>query len=119
MFITIDAFYDYLVKQGNSVKFSKDDFVGGSFVAVGLEGTLSFSQDTSKDGLVKTHLKAAHVGKNKNHSQITYSSMKKNLKSIKNRPILAYIHQLEVDGEQKSVFGWHAMHEGDNGEISL
>ena len=117
MFITIDAFYDYLVKQGNSVKFSKDDFVGGSFVAVGLEGTLSFSQDTSKDGLVKTHLKAAHVGKNKNHSQITYSSMKKNLKSIKNRPILAYIHQLEIDGEQKNVFGWHAMHEGDNGEI--
>ena len=117
MFITIDAFYDYLVKQGNSVKFSKDDFVGGSFVAVGLEGTLSFSQDTSKDGLVKTHLKAAHVGKNKNHSQITYSSMKKNLKSIKNRPILAYIHQLEVNGEQKNVFGWHAMHEGDNGEI--
>ena len=117
MFITIDAFYDYLVKQGNSVKFSKDDFVGGSFVAVGLEGTLSFSQDTSKDGLVKTHLKAAHVGKNKNHSQITYSSMKKNLKSIKNRPILAYIHQLEVDGKQKNVFGWHAMHEGDNGEI--
>lgn len=117
MFITIDAFYDYLVKQGNSVKFSKDDFVGGSFVAVGLEGTLSFSQDTSKDGLIKTHLKAAHVGKNKNHSQITYSSMKKNLKSIKNRPILAYIHQLEVDGEQKNVFGWHAMHEGDNGEI--
>jgi len=117
MFITIDAFYDYLVKQGNSVKFSKDDFVGGSFVAVGLEGTLSFSQDTSKDGLVKTHLKAAHVGKNKNHSQITYSSMKKNLKSIKNRPILAYIHQLEVDGEQKNVFGWHATHEGDNGEI--
>lgn len=117
MFITIDAFYDYLVKQGNSVKFSKDDFIGGSFVAVGLEGTLSFSQDTSKDGLVKTHLKAAHVGKNKNHSQITYSSMKKNLKSIKNRPILAYIHQLEVDGEQKNVFGWHAMHEDDNGEI--
>lgn len=117
MFITIDAFYDYLVKQGNSVKFSKDDFVGGSFVAVGLEGTLSFSQDTSKDGLVKAHLKAAHVGKNKNHSQITYSSMKKNLKSIKNRPILAYIHQLEIDGEQKNVFGWHAMHEDNNGEI--
>ena len=117
MFITIDAFYDYLVKQGNSVNFSKDNFVGGSFVAVGLEGVLSFAQDTSKDGLVKAHLKAAHVGKNKNHSQITYSSMKKNLKSIKNRPILAYIHQLEIDGEQKNVFGWHAMHEDDNGEV--
>lgn len=117
MFITIDAFYDYLVKQGNSVNFSKDNFVGGSFVAVGLEGVLSFAQDTSKDGLVKVHLKAAHVGKNKNHSQITYSSMKKNLKSIKNRPILAYIHQLEIDGEQKNVFGWHAMHEDNNGEI--
>ena len=117
MFITIDAFYDYLVKQGNSVNFSKDNFVGGSFVAVGLEGVLSFAQDTSKDGLVKAHLKAAHVGKNKNHSQITYSSMKKNLKSIKNRPILAYIHQLEIDGKQKNVFGWHAMHEDNNGEI--
>ena len=116
MFISIDSFYEYLVNKGNSLKFSKDDF-GGSFIAVGLEGILSFNQDTSKDGLVKAHLKAAHVGKNKNHSQITYSSMKKNLKSIKNRPILAYIHQLEIDGEQKNVFGWHAMHEGDGGEI--
>lgn len=116
MFISIDSFYDYLVNKGNSLKFSKDKF-GGSFVAVGLEGTLSFNEDTSKDGLVKAHLKAAHVGKNRNKSQITYSSMKKNLKSIKNRPILAYIHQLEVDGEQKNVFGWHAMHEDDNGEV--
>ena len=116
MFISIDSFYDYLVNKGNSLKFSKDKF-GGSFVAVGLEGTLSFNEDTSKDGLVKAHLKAAHVGKNRNKSQITYSSMKKNLKSIKNRPILAYIHQLDVDGEQKNVFGWHAMHEDDNGEV--
>lgn len=116
MFISIDAFYDYLVNKGSNLKFSKDEF-GGSFVAVGLEGSLSFNKDTDKDGLVKAHLKAAHVGKNKNRSQITYSSMKKNLKSIKNRPILAYIHQLEIDGEQKNVFGWHAMHEGENGEI--
>ena len=116
MFVSIDAFYDYLVNKGSNLKFSKDDF-GGSFVAVGLEGSLSFNKDTDKDGLVKAHLKAAHVGKNRNRSQITYSSMKKNLKSIKNRPILAYIHQLEIDGEQKNVFGWHAMHEGENGEI--
>lgn len=116
MLISIDTFYDYLVNKGSNLKFSKDDF-GGSFVAVGLEGSLSFNKDTDKDGLVKAHLKAAHVGKNRNRSQITYSSMKKNLKSIKNRPILAYIHQLEIDGEQKNVFGWHAMHEGENGEI--
>lgn len=116
MFISIDAFYDYLVNKGSNLKFSKDEF-GGSFVAIGLEGSLSFNKDTDKDGLVKAHLKAAHVGKNRNRSQITYSSMKKNLKSIKNRPILAYIHQLEIDGEQKNVFGWHAMHEGENGEI--
>lgn len=116
MFISIDAFYDYLVNKGTNLKFSKDEF-GASFVAVGLEGSLSFSNDTSKDGLVRAHLQAAHVGKNRNRSQITYNSMKKNLKSIKNRPILAYIHQLEIDGEEKNVFGWHAMHEGDNGEI--
>ena len=116
MLISIDTFYDYLVNKGSNLKFSKDDF-GGSFVAVGLEGSLSFNKATDKDGLVKAHLKAAHVGKNRNRSQITYSSMKKNLKSIKNRPILAYIHQLEIDGEQKNVFGWHAMHEGENGEI--
>ena len=116
MFISIDAFYDYLVNKGTNLKFSKDEF-GASFVAVGLEGLLSFSNDTSKDGLVRAHLQAAHVGKNRNRSQITYNSMKKNLKSIKNRPILAYIHQLEIDGEEKNVFGWHAMHEGDNGEV--
>jgi len=116
MFISIDAFYDYLVNKGTNLKFSKNEF-GASFVAVGLEGSLSFSNDTSKDGLVRAHLQAAHVGKNRNRSQITYNSMKKNLKSIKNRPILAYIHQLEIDGEEKNVFGWHAMHEDDNGEV--
>ena len=24
---------------------------------------------------------------------------------------------MEIDGEEKNVFGWHAMHEGDNGEV--
>jgi hypothetical protein len=68
MFISIDAFYDYLVNKGSNLKFSKDEF-GGSFVAIGLEGSLSFNKDTDKDGLVKAHLKAAHVGKNRNRSQ--------------------------------------------------
>ena len=112
-FMTLDNFYDFLVSKNQSLKFSKNES-GLSFI-VGLDGNLTFNKETLKDGLTSVHLKAAHVGRNKNQSKISEKSMKNNLNSIKNRPILAYIHQIEIDGEMKNVFGWHAMHEDDDG----
>ena len=112
-FMTLDSFYDYLVSKNKSFKFSKNE-TGLSFI-IGLDGNLTFNKETLKDGLTSVHLKAAHVGRNKNQSKISEESMKNNLNSIKDRPILAYIHQIEIDGELKDVFGWHAMHEDDDG----
>lgn len=116
--MSLDDFYNFLVEKNQSIQFSKEkdglDFVIG---LIGLDGNLTFNKETSKDGLVPVHLQAAHVGKNKNHSKITEKAMKKNLNSIKNRPILAYIHQIEIDGEKKDVFGWHTMHEDTDGNV--
>ena len=111
--MTLDDFYDYLVSKNKSIKFSKKE-IDSSFI-IGLEGNLTFNKETLKDGLTSVHLKAAHVGKNKNHSKIPEGAMKRNLNSIKDRPILAYFHQIEIDGETKNVFGWHAMHEDEDG----
>lgn len=113
--LTLDDLYNLLVLKNQNFKFSKEKKEVG--LIIGLEGNLTFNKDTLKDGLVPIHLKAAHCGKNKNHSKITEAAMKRNLNSIKNRPILAYIHQIEMDGETKDVFGWHAMHEDDDGNI--
>lgn len=113
--LTLDDLYNFLVSKNQNFKFSKQKEEVG--LIIGLEGNLTFNKDTLKDGLVPIHLKAAHCGKNKNHSKITEAAMKRNLNSIKNRPILAYIHQIKMDGETKDVFGWHAMHEDDDGNI--
>lgn len=113
--MTLDDFYNFLVSKNQSFKFSKEK-EGVDFI-IGLDGNLTFNKSTLKDGLVSIHLKAAHCGKNRNHSKIPEASMKRNLNSIKNRPILAYMHQIEIDGETKDVFGWHAMHEDNNGNI--
>ena len=42
--------------------------------------------------------------------------MKKALPTFKNKPILAYIHEIENEnGEKEEVFGWHAMHKDEDG----
>ena len=47
---------------------------------------------------------------------ISAQTMKKALPTFKNKPILAYIHKIEnEDGEMEEVFGWHAMHEDEEG----
>lgn len=113
--MTLDDFYNFLVSKNQNFKFSKGKEEVS--IIIGLDGNLTFNKDTLKDGLVPIHLKAAHCGKNKNQSKITNAAMKRNLNSIKNRPILAYIHQIEINGEVKDVFGWHAMHEDNDGNI--
>ena len=50
------------------------------------------------DGLMRVKIKVCHTGKNRNNSFISRESAEAAMPSFKNRPILAYIHQLD-DGE--------------------
>lgn len=109
--LTLDDLYNFYVNRNQSLKFNAKE--SGQPLVVQVPANItSFSNDEENmnDSLVPVHLKACHTEKNRNGSYISESKMKANLSSIKNKPILAYIH--EVDGVEE--FGWHAMHEKDD-----
>lgn len=57
--------------------------------------TFEIDEDNSRQGLMKIKVKVAHTGKNRNKSHISKENMEKAMPSLKNRPVLAAIHQLD------------------------
>ena len=79
-----------------------------------MQGGLRFDDDSNeKAGLLPVHLQSCHTNLNENGSFISDENMEKSLSTFKNRPILAYIH--EVDGQPE--FYSHNMHEDENGDV--
>lgn len=78
----------------------------------------NFEEDASKTGLMKIKIRILHVLKNRNGSYISKESAKDAAESVKGRPILAYIHQLD-DGSWD--FGGHEVEyiEDENGNVSI
>ena len=110
---TLAELYEY-VKTGRSFQYlAKDE---NEEISVALECNMTFATDDDNEnteGLVPVVLKACHTGTNINGSNIPDKSMKKALPSFANRPILAYIH--EVNGQPE--FYGHNMEEDENGEL--
>lgn len=102
------------VKTGRSFQYlAKDE---NEEISVTLECNMTFASDDDNEnteGLVPVILKACHTGTNINGSNIPEKAMKKALPSFANRPILAYIH--DVNGQPE--FYGHNMEEGEDGEI--
>lgn len=67
--------------------------------------TLNYEKDEDFEskGLMKIKVKVCHIDRNRNGSNITKENMKKAMPSLKYRPLLAYIHQLD-DG----TYNFHA-----------
>lgn len=83
-------------------------------LVVQVQGGLRFDDDSNeKAGLLPVHLQSCHTNLNENGSFISDENMEKSLSTFKNRPILAYIH--EVDGQPE--FYSHNMHEDENGDV--
>ena len=115
----VEDLYDFYVnKYKNSVHF--DAQKTGKSIVVQTHGTINF-ESTNKDteGLCPVHLQACHTSNNLNHTYISDDVMLAALPSIKNRPILAYIHNVVTDEhpEGQLEFYNHAMHEDENGEL--
>ena len=107
IYLTLDNLYDFYVSLNKSVKFNSQE--SGKSVVVQIPATIkTFSEDDDLT-LVPVHLKACHTGENRNKSYIEESKMKSKLSTLKNKPILAFIHT--VDGIEE--FGGHEMHEVD------
>ncbi|MCR4720936.1 MAG: hypothetical protein K5655_04340 [Lachnospiraceae bacterium] len=110
---TLSELNEY-VKTGRSFQYIAQDEKEEIGVTIECNMVFASSDDNENtEGLVPVVLKACHTGTNINKTNIPEKAMKKALPSFANRPILAYIH--EVDGQPE--FYGHNMEEGQDGEI--
>lgn len=90
----------------------------GFSIAVSVPATFDLEkyddEDLTHRGLVRLRFKVAHIGQNRNKTYISEENMKKAMPSLKNRPILAAIHQLD-DGSWD--FHKHDAAENEDGEV--
>lgn len=108
----LEDLYQFYAKSNNSVHFSTEDTDGAPLVVQTI-GKVMFDKDDEPEKLTKLKIRAAHTDINRNGSQINIDVMTNALPSLKNRPILGYIH--EVNGVPQ--FKGHEMHEDANGDI--
>ena len=88
--LTIDNLYEFFVQQGKNFNFSDNK----SPIVVSVPGTFASSED-EMPGMLKLKLKVCHTLLNRNGSFISQENMEKAMPTLKYRPILAYIHELE------------------------
>ena len=84
-------------------------------IVVQMHANIKFDENEydSKAGLTPVHLMSCHIGENLNGSNISEESMREAMPSFQNRPILAFVH--EVNGQLE--FYKHNMHEDEDGNI--
>lgn len=117
--LTIDNLVEFCIKNQFHHFSSKES---GYQLCVTIPSTFEIQEfneeDNSKEGLMKIKIRVLHTLKNRNKSYISKESAKQAAASIKGRPILAYIHQLN-DGSWD--FGGHEIEfvEDENGKMSF
>lgn len=93
----------------------------GYKLSVQVPASFEINEDTndySHQGMMKVKIKVFHTGLNRNGSHISEESAKKAMSSIKNRPILAAIHQLD-DGTWDFESHNIEIVENENGESEI
>ena len=113
--LTLDSLYKFFVEQNQTVNFSSKD--SGQPIVVKTGGYFS-EEDSDMPGMLKLKLKTCHIDTNRNGSHISKENMEKAMPTLKYRPILAYIHELD-DGTKD--FYAHNMEivENEDGESEI
>lgn len=113
--LTIDDLYKFFVEQNKNVNFSVQETK--TPIVVSVPGTFAKDEE-DMPGLLKLKLKVCHTDLNRNGSFISKENMKKGMPTLKYRPILAHIHELE-DGTKD--FYAHNMEivENEDGESEI
>lgn len=92
--LTVDDLYKCCI-ENDILHFSAED--SNKRLVVSTQGYFEAEEDDEiqeTEGLMGLKVKILHTGKNRNKSFISKESIEKYMSSIKNRPLLAYIHQL-------------------------
>ena len=113
--LTLDNLYQFFVEQNKTITFSSKE--SGKPIVVTTDGFFE-ADETDMPGMLKLELKVCHTKKNRNGSHISDANMEKAMPTLKYRPILAYIHELE-DGVKD--FYAHNMEivEDENGDAEI
>ena len=113
--LTLDNLYQFFVEQNKTVNFSSKD--SGKPIVVTTNGFFE-ENETDMPEMLKLELKVCHTDTNRNGSHISTENMEKAMPTLKYRPILAYIHELE-DGTKD--FYAHNMEiiEHEDGEAEI
>jgi len=113
--LTLDNLYQFFVQQNKSVNFNSKE--SGTPIIVTTQGYFATEED-DMPGMLKLKLKVCHTETNRNGSHISKENMEKAMPTLKYRPILAYIHELE-DGTKD--FYAHNMEivENEDGETEI
>ena len=113
--LTLDSLYKFFVEQNQSMNFSAKE--SGAPIVVTTDGFFSESE-SDMPGMMQIELKVCHIDTNRNGSHISKENMEKAMPTLKYRPILAYIHELE-DGTKDFYAHNIEVVENENGESEL
>ena len=113
--LTLDSLYQFFVEQNQTINFSSKD--AGKPIVVTTDGYFE-TDETEMPGMLKLELKVCHTEKNRNGSHISTENMEKAMPTLKYRPILAYIHELE-DGTKDFYAHNIEVVENEDGESDI
>ena len=113
--LTLDSLYQFFVEQNKTVNFSSKE--AGTPIVVTTNGYFE-TNETEMPGMLKLELKVCHTETNRNGSHISTENMEKAMPTLKYRPILAYIHELE-DGTKDFYAHNIEVVENEDGETDI
>lgn len=113
--LTLDNLYEFYVQQNKNVNFSSKE--SKQSIVVRTPGNFS-TEENDMPGMLRLKFQVCHTLTNRNGSHISEENMMAAMPSLKYRPVLAYIHELE-DGTKD--FYAHNMEivEGEDGESEI
>ena len=114
--MTLDNLYEFFVEQNKSFNFSSKE--SGSPIVVTTNGNFAEEQNDDMPGMLKLKLKNCHIDTNRNGSHISKENMEKAMPTLKYRPILAYIHELQ-DGTKDFYAHNIQIEEDENGDAQV
>ena len=114
--MTLDNLYEFFVEQNKSFNFSSKE--SGSPIVVTTNGNFAEEQNDDMPGMLKLKLKNCHIDTNRNGSHISKENMEKAMPTLKYRPILAYIHDLQ-DGTKDFYAHNIQIEEDENGDAQV
>ena len=112
--LTLDNLYEFFVQQNKNFNFNSND---SNPIVVNVLGNFE-AEDTEMPGMLKLKLKVCHTLTNRNGSHISEENMEKAMPTLKYRPLLAYIHELE-DGTKDFYAHNCEFIENEDGEVKV